>query len=116
MAATRGLLDYRAGVIATKGIRLAGRPRTFNSATLREYLDDALHRAGRSTRLIPHDFRRLAELFPQQNRNPVMTATMNAPETTDTVTEVAETASPCTAVLALASRPSVHSSTAPPRC
>ncbi|WIX85786.1 site-specific integrase [Amycolatopsis sp. DG1A-15b] len=39
--------------------RLAGRPRTFNSATLREYLDRAVERAGIGTGLTPHDFRRL---------------------------------------------------------
>lgn len=38
--------------------RLAGRPRTFNSGTLRDYLDHAVVRAGIGSRLAPHDFRR----------------------------------------------------------
>lgn len=51
--------------------RLAGRPRTFNSGTLREYLDRAVERADIGTRLAPHDFRRLFTTDAVNNGLPV---------------------------------------------
>lgn len=51
--------------------RLAGRPRTFNSGTLREYLDRAIERSGIGTKLGPHDFRRLFSTDAVNNGLPV---------------------------------------------
>lgn len=51
--------------------RLAGRPRTFNSGTLREYLDRAVERSGMGTGLAPHDFRRLFTTDAVNNGLPV---------------------------------------------
>lgn len=51
--------------------RLAGRPRTFNSGTLREYLDRAVERSGIGTHLAPHDFRRLFTTDAVNNGLPV---------------------------------------------
>lgn len=51
--------------------RLAGRPRKFNSGTLREYLDRAVERAGIGTGLAPHDFRRLFTTDAVNNGLPV---------------------------------------------
>lgn len=51
--------------------RLAGRPRTFNSGTLREYLDRAVERSGIGNKLAPHDFRRLFSTDAVNNGLPV---------------------------------------------
>lgn len=51
--------------------RLAGRPRTFNSGTLREYLTRAVERAGLAAKITPHDFRRLFTTDAVNNGLPV---------------------------------------------
>jgi integrase len=51
--------------------RLAGRPRAFNSGTLREYLDRAVERAELPGRVTPHDFRRLFSTDAVNNGLPI---------------------------------------------
>ncbi|MFI6998304.1 tyrosine-type recombinase/integrase [Nocardia sp. NPDC050175] len=51
--------------------RLAGRPRTFNSATLRDYLGHAVEHAGLTAQITPHDFRRLFTTDAVNNGLPV---------------------------------------------
>jgi integrase len=51
--------------------RMAGRPRTFNSGTLREYLDRAVEQSGIGSELAPHDFRRLFTTDAVNNGLPV---------------------------------------------
>ncbi|WP_435593860.1 tyrosine-type recombinase/integrase [Nocardia sp. bgisy118] len=51
--------------------RLAGRPRTFNSGTLRDYLGRAVERAGLAAQITPHDFRRLFTTDAVNNGLPV---------------------------------------------
>lgn len=72
--------------------RLGGRPRTFNSATLREYLRRSLNHAGMSLtsrqRLTPHDFRRLPFCSPPTR------STTACPSTSPPRSSVTKTSTP----------------------